>query len=88
MCIIDLNLVDWGSVNQIALALAGALYIWNPVTGETNHLIQMDGEDYISSVKWIEQGSIMAVGNSNGHVQVKGSFYIGGCLFFSLICDS
>ncbi|XP_068686689.1 cell division cycle protein 20 homolog [Montipora foliosa] len=65
-----LNLVDWGSVNQIALALAGALYIWNPVTGETNHLIQMDGEDYISSVKWIQQGSIMAVGNSNGHVQL------------------
>ena len=70
--ILDLNLLDWGSLNQIALALAGAVYLWNPSSGETHHLIQMEGaEDYVSSISWIGQGSILAVGNSNGQVQVK-----------------
>ena len=69
----DLNLLHWGSLNQIALALAGAVYIWNPITGETHHLIQMENEDYISSVSWIGHGSVLAVGNSSGQVQVKRS---------------
>ena len=66
----DLNLLDWGSLNQLALALAGAVYIWNPSNGETCHLMQLEGEDYVSSVRWIGQGSILAVGNSNCQVQV------------------
>jgi len=65
-----LNLLDWGSVNLVALALAGAVYIWNPVTGETHHLIQLEGEDYISSINWIGQGSILGVGISCGQVQL------------------
>ena len=67
----DLNLLDWGSVNQLALALAGAVYIWNPSTSETEHLCQLEGEDYISSVSWIGQGSILAVGVCDGQVQVR-----------------
>lgn len=58
-------------MNLLALALSGAVYIWNPCSGETQHLFQMEGDDYISSVSWIGQGSILAVGNSNGQVQVK-----------------
>ncbi|PFX25778.1 Cell division cycle protein 20-like [Stylophora pistillata] len=65
-----LNLLDWGSINQLALALSGAVYTWNPSTGETQHLFQLDGEDYISSVNWIGQGNILAVGNSIGQVQL------------------
>ena len=79
---LDLNLMDWGSVNQLALALGGALYLWNPITGETQHLIQMDGEDYISSVRWIGQGNILAVGNNHGHVQVIAQVFTK-VLFFS-----
>ena len=63
-------MLDWGSLNQLALALAGAVYIWNPSNGETCHLMQLEGEDYVSSVRWIGQGSILAVGNSNCQVQV------------------
>ncbi|KAJ7321744.1 ubiquitin-protein transferase activating protein [Desmophyllum pertusum] len=65
-----LNLLDWGSVNQLALALSGAVYIWNPSSGETHHLFQMDGDDYISSVSWIGQGSILGVGTSKYQVQL------------------
>lgn len=70
-CNLDLNLLDWGSINQLALALSGAVYIWNPSSGETQHLFQMEGDDYVSSVGWIGQGSILAVGSSNGQVQVR-----------------
>ena len=63
--------MDWGSTNQLALALSGAVYIWNPSNGEAQHLLQMEGDNYISSVSWIGQGSILAVGNSNGQVQVR-----------------
>ena len=63
-------MLDWGSLDQLALALAGAVYIWNPSNGETCHLMQLEGEDYVSSVRWIGQGSILAVGNSNCQVQV------------------
>lgn len=69
----DLNLLDWGSVNQLALALSGAVYIWNPSSGETHHLFQMDSDDYISSVSWIGQGSILGVGTSKYQVQVSGT---------------
>lgn len=65
-----LNLLDWGSTNRLALALGGALFLWNPLTDDTEHLIQMNGEDFISSVRWIGQGNILAVGNSRGHVQL------------------
>ena len=57
--------------SHLALALSGAVYTWNPSTGETQHLFQLEGEDYISSVSWIDQGSILAVGSSNGQVQVS-----------------
>ena len=78
---LDLNLMDWGSINQLALALGGALFLWNPHTGDAKHLIQMNGEDYISSVRWIGQGNILAVGNSCGHVQVMGQFFLKVLIF-------
>ncbi|KAK3738534.1 hypothetical protein QZH41_012044, partial [Actinostola sp. cb2023] len=65
-----LNILDWGTNNLIALALGGAVYIWNADGGDTRHLLQMEGEDYVSSVSWIKEGSILAVGNCNGQVQL------------------
>jgi len=66
----DLNILDWGNNNLIGLALGGAVYVWNADSGETRHLLQLEGEDYICSVSWIKEGSILAVGSSNGHVQL------------------
>ena len=67
----DLNLLDWGHNNLIGLALGGGVYIWNPVTGDVQQLFQMEGEDYVTSVSWINSGSILAVGNCNGEIQVQ-----------------
>ena len=38
-------------------------------SGEINHLLELDGaEDYVSSVRWMPEGDILAVGNSQGEI--------------------
>ncbi|XP_035229733.1 cell division cycle protein 20 homolog isoform X2 [Stegodyphus dumicola] len=66
-----LNLMDWSSLNILAVALCNSLYLWNASTGETKQLLDMpDQEDYISSVSWLTEGNILAVGTSNAEVQL------------------
>ena len=85
----DLNLLDWSVNNQLAVCLAGSLYLWNASTGDIQQLFQMEGpEEYICSVSWINEGNYLAVGGSSGEVQV-GSFVwlslsLSRCLSLSL----
>jgi cell division cycle protein 20 (cofactor of APC complex) len=68
---LDLNLLDWGKHNILAVALRGAVYLWNESTGKIQQLMEMPSpEDYISSVSWIEEGNILAIGDTHGAVQV------------------
>lgn len=67
-----LNLIDWSSTNNLAVALNKDLYIWNAVTKDIYNLFSMDENtsDYISSVAWIQKGNILAVGNSKNIVEL------------------
>jgi cell division cycle protein 20 (cofactor of APC complex) len=67
-----LNLIDWSSTNNLAVALNRDLYIWNAVTREISQLFSMDENtpDYITSVSWIQKGNILAVGNSKNVVEL------------------
>ena len=47
-----LNLISWSKDNILAVALARSVYLWNAGTGEISHLISVEGNDYITSVKW------------------------------------
>jgi cell division cycle protein 20 (cofactor of APC complex) len=47
-----LNLLSWSKDNILAVALARSVYLWNAGTGEISHLISVEGNDYITSVKW------------------------------------
>jgi cell division cycle 20, cofactor of APC complex len=47
-----LNLISWSKDNILAVALARSVYLWNATTGDINQLIAVQGEDYITSVKW------------------------------------
>lgn len=68
----DLNLLDWSSNNHVSVALGTAVYIWDASSGSIVQLTEMDTpNEYVSAVKWIQQGSILAVGNSLGHVEVS-----------------
>ncbi|KAM4049649.1 cell division cycle protein 20 homolog B [Anomaloglossus baeobatrachus] len=66
-----LNLLDWNSENLIALGLRSVVCIWN---SEDNNVAQTiclhSPSTYVSSVSWISTGSCLAVGTSNGEVQL------------------
>ena len=49
-----LHLVDWSSLNHVAVALSGGAYIWNATDGNILQLFQKEENQYISCVKWIK----------------------------------
>ncbi|XP_071039762.1 cell division cycle protein 20 homolog [Parasteatoda tepidariorum] len=66
-----LNLIDWSSANVLAVALHGSLYLWNASSGEINQLLDMpEHEEYISSVSWLNEGNVLAVGISTSEIQL------------------
>ncbi|KAF6356701.1 cell division cycle 20B [Rhinolophus ferrumequinum] len=66
-----LNILDWNSQDLVAVALGSSVYIWN---GENhNGIDNIDlslTSNYVSSVSWIKEGSCLAVGTSEGEVQL------------------
>ncbi|CAL1293023.1 unnamed protein product, partial [Larinioides sclopetarius] len=66
-----LNLIDWSCTNTLAVALHETLYLWNGSTGEIQQLLEMPSHtDYISSVAWLPEGNVLAVGTSTSEVQL------------------
>ncbi|XP_069718507.1 cell division cycle protein 20 homolog [Phaenicophaeus curvirostris] len=66
-----LNLLDWSSQNLLAVALDTTVYLWHHVSGEIINLMETEHvADYVSSVSWGNGGSCLAVGLSNGEVQL------------------
>ena len=82
MCValfLDLNLLDWSCNNHLAVALGGFVYLWNAATGDIVQLCQSDC--YIGSVAWIKEGNYIAIGDSDGVVQV-GASLLNGMIFW------
>lgn len=47
------------------------MYLWNATSGDIQQLLEMENpEEYVTSVSWIKDGQILAVGTSNSDVQV------------------
>ena len=68
-----LNLIDWGSTNQVAVALGCTVYLWNADSGDIQQLCQtsQDNEDdYVTSVQWGADGKHIAVGTNGAEVQI------------------
>ncbi|KAL9088040.1 MAG: hypothetical protein Q9165_006381 [Trypethelium subeluteriae] len=65
-----LNLVDWGSQNILAVGLGACVYMWNSESGRVTKLLDLEGDDNVTSVNWIQRGSHLAVGTSRGFVQI------------------
>uniref|UniRef100_A0A7N9IEQ2 Cell division cycle 20B n=1 Tax=Macaca fascicularis TaxID=9541 RepID=A0A7N9IEQ2_MACFA len=67
----DLNILDWSFQNLVALALGSAVYIWNGENCNGIETIDLSLTcNYISSVSWIKEGTCLAVGTSEGEVQL------------------
>ena len=68
-----LNLIDWGSTNQVAVALGCVVYLWNADSGDIQQLCQTDpnnGDDYVTGVQWGGDGKHIAVGTNDAEVQI------------------
>ncbi|XP_013036053.1 cell division cycle protein 20 homolog B [Anser cygnoides] len=66
-----LNILDWNLENLIALAVGPAAHIWNGRTLQGIESIDLNScSKYISSLAWIKEGTCLAVGTSDGEVQL------------------
>lgn len=65
-----LNLVDWGSNNQLAVGLASCVYLWNAQNSKVVKLCDLGPECHVTSVAWIQRGTHVAIGNSKGLIQI------------------
>lgn len=66
-----LNLLDWSRTDLMAVALGSAVYLWNAASGEIEMLCETKEEDeVITSVKWMQDGSHIALGTSYNDVQM------------------
>eukprot|EP00121_Abeoforma_whisleri_P006507 Awhi_evm1s5918 len=67
-----LNLLSWSQSNNVlSVALGGAVYLWNAESGTIQNLLNLENEtSHISSVEWIQEGNVLAVGTSDNEIQL------------------
>ncbi|KAJ3108093.1 ubiquitin-protein transferase activating protein [Phlyctochytrium planicorne] len=66
-----LNLLDWSVGNLMAVALEDTIYVWNAATGEVSDFCKTgDSGVAISSVRFTNDGSHLAVGTEEGDTQI------------------
>ncbi|NXN10308.1 CD20B protein, partial [Indicator maculatus] len=66
-----LNILDWNLENLIAVAVGPAAHIWNGRTLQAIESIDLNStSSYISSLAWIKEGTCLAIGTSDGEVQL------------------
>ncbi|KAM3690283.1 hypothetical protein ACB098_09G112800 [Castanea mollissima] len=65
-----LNLLDWGSINVLAIALGNIVCLWDGSNGSTSELVTIDDEDGpVTSVNWAANGQHIAIGLNNSEIQ-------------------
>lgn len=67
-----LNLMDWSAENFLAVALSESVYLFNADSGDIRKLMSCTGSssNVITSVSFSNDGSYLAVGNSQSDVQI------------------
>jgi WD40 repeat protein len=81
-----LNLLEWGRVNLLAVALGSEIYLWNGESLETsllmstitdNNQILENNSNNITSLSWMNNGICLGIGLPNGNIElwdvIKGS---------------
>ncbi|XP_024518977.1 protein FIZZY-RELATED 2 isoform X1 [Selaginella moellendorffii] len=65
-----LNLVDWSSLNVLAVGLGPCVYLWSACTSKVTKLCDLSPNDGVCSVGWTQRGTYLAVGTNLGEVQI------------------
>lgn len=70
----DLNTLDWGSTNSVAIGMDQQLYLWNAGTGQAVEFLNLANNtpNYVTicCAKFTNDGRYIAVGLSNGLIQL------------------
>ncbi|KAK3437668.1 hypothetical protein EUGRSUZ_C02311 [Eucalyptus grandis] len=67
----NLNLLDWGANDVVAIALSQTVYLWNASNGSITELVTFNNEEGpVTSVSWAPDGQSIAIGLQNSHVQL------------------
>jgi cell division cycle 20-like protein 1 (cofactor of APC complex) len=64
-----LNLLDWSTLNVLAVGLGSSVYLWNATTCDVVCLCDLGASDSVTSVHWNSTGTHLAVGTNKGLVQ-------------------
>ncbi|CAG5093872.1 Similar to CDC20: Cell division cycle protein 20 homolog (Homo sapiens) [Cotesia congregata] len=65
-----LNLVDWSPSNILAVALGSTVYLWNAASGTIEQLFELENNEVVCSVAWIQEGPYLAVGMPSGSTEL------------------
>ncbi|XP_064615021.1 cell division cycle protein 20 homolog [Liolophura sinensis] len=66
-----LNLIDWSSNDHLAVALGEEVFLWNMRDSTTVKLMETEhANQTVTSVSWIKEGNILAVGTSDAVVEL------------------
>ena len=63
-----LNLVDWSSVNNLAVGLSNCVYIWSASNSKVTKLHDLGPRDSVTSVCWSKRGQHLSIGTNSGLV--------------------
>ncbi|KAK3437660.1 hypothetical protein EUGRSUZ_C02322 [Eucalyptus grandis] len=67
----NLNLLDWGANDVVAIALSETVYLWNASNGSITEQVTFNNEEGpVTSVSWAPDGQRIAIGLQNSHVQL------------------
>lgn len=65
------NLLDWGSCNVLAVALANTVYLLNASNGSSSELMRVEVDDGpITCISWSPDGRVLAIGLNNSLVEL------------------
>ncbi|KAI6007731.1 WD40 repeat-like protein [Pisolithus orientalis] len=66
-----LNLVDWSTTNILGVGLGACVYLWTAHNAAVAKLCDLSNVgDTVSSVAWVQKGTILAVGTLSGRLHI------------------
>lgn len=65
-----LNLVDWSSMNTLAVGLGSCVYLWSACTSKVTRLVDLGDYSSVCSVAWSQRGQYLSIGTETGEVQI------------------